>query len=208
MEKYIKQLFINNIKLEEEILSPSLYISFDKYSALRGDYKIVLNEIKKYNNINIIKSDIRALQEGYEQGLFILDLDWELLFLRLILSYKLIYDSLIYTIDNIDLINKIFFSKEEIKINDKFLNFLNSDKSVVILNDENQKYRILKANKAFYNKIKYEDWDYANKYQNVLNQKMINTDLNHLELYQSDNNIIKFEFDIYTDSNIIALVEK
>ena len=142
MEKYIKQLFINNIKLEEEILSPSLYISFDKYSALRGDYKIVLNEIKKYNNINIIKSDIRALQEGYEQGLFILDLDGELLFLRLILSYKLIYDSLIYTIDNIDLINKIFFSKEEIKINDKFLNFLNSDKSVVILNDENQKYNV------------------------------------------------------------------
>lgn len=208
MEKYIKQLFIKNIKLEEEILSPSLYISFDKYSALRGDYKIVLNEIKKYNNINIIKSDIRALQEGYEQGLFILNLDGNLLFLRLILSDKLIYDSLIYTIDNIDLINKIFFSKEEIQINDKFLNFLNLDKSVVILNDESQKYRILKANKAFYNKIKYEDWDYANKYQNVLNQKMINTDLNHLKLYQSDNNIIEFEFDIYNDSNIIALVEK
>lgn len=208
MEKYLKQLFIKNIKLEEEILSPSLYISFDKYSALRGDYKVVLNEIKKYININIIKLNIRTLQENYEQGLFILDLDGNLLFLRLILSDKLIYDALIYTINNIDLINKIFFSTHEIQINDIFLNFLNLDRSVVILNDENQKYRILKANKAFYNKIKYEDWDYANKYQNVLNQKMKNNDLKHLELYQSDNNIIKFEFDIYSDSNIIALVEK
>ena len=208
MRTYLDYLLIKNIEFNEDILSNSLFISFDNISALRKDYKDVVSEIKIYESYNIIKSDVRVLQEGYEQGLFVINSDDKDLFLRIVLSDKLIYDVLIYTINDMDLINRVFFNKKDISIPSEFIDMLDNNKSVIILNKENEQYRILKANPRFYELIKYEDWDYANKYQNVLNQKAVDTiELDNLVLYQSDNKIIEIKNNVYNKDNIYCLVE-
>lgn len=208
MRKYLDYLLIKDIEFNEGILSNSLFISFDNISALRKEYKDVVSQIKKYTSYNIIKSDVRVLQEGYEQGLFVINTDEKDLFLRIVLSDKLIYDVLIYTINDMDLINRVFFSKKDISIPSEFIDMLDSNKSIIILKKENEQYRILKANPRFYELIKYEDWDYANKYQNVLNQKAVDLiELDNLVLYQSDNNIIEIKNNVYNKDNIYCLVE-
>lgn len=209
MKKFLDYLLIKNLKFDEDILSNSLFISIDNISALRKEYKDVLSVVKLYDSYEIIKSDIRILHEGYEQGLFIIRLDNKDLFIRLILSDKLIYDTLIYTINDMDLINRVFFNKKEIEIPKKFIQMLDNEKSVVILNKEDLNYRILKANSRFYELIKYEDWDFANKYQSIINQKAVDViDLFNLKLYQSDKNVITIANDVFISDNIYCLVEK
>lgn len=108
-----------------------------------------------------------------------------------------------------DFINKVFFSTKEISIPNEYLNKLDNKKAVVILNKENNDYRILKANPRFYELIKYEDWDFDNKYQNVLNQKAIDIiDLNQLRLYRSDNTPLILECDYENMEDIYCLMEK
>ena len=53
LSKYLDVLFLNDHQFDEELLSNSLFISFDKLSALRLDYQTVLNEIKIFNNYEI-----------------------------------------------------------------------------------------------------------------------------------------------------------
>ena len=48
MRTYLDYLLIKNIEFNEDILSNSLFISFDNISALRKDYKDVVSEIKIY----------------------------------------------------------------------------------------------------------------------------------------------------------------
>lgn len=209
MKKYLDYLLIDNLIFDENILSNSLFISIDDISALRKDYNDVLSKIKLYDSYTIVKSDIRSLHEGYEQGLFIIKLFDKDIFVRLILSDKLIYDTLIYTIKDMNLINRVFFNKKEIAIPGNFKAMLDTDKAVVILNKEGSNYRILKANAKFYEYIKYEDWDFANKYQNIINQKAVDIiDLSSLKLYQSDKGIIVLENNVYNNDDIYCLVEK
>lgn len=209
MKKYLDLLFIKSISLEENLLSNSLFISYDKTSALRKDYNKVVVQIKKYDNYEIVKEDIRVLHEGYSQGLFVIRLLDKDVFLRLILSNNEIYDALLYTIKDIDFINKVFFSRVEIKIPEKFIKMLDNEKAVLILMHDNNDYRILKANPCFYNLIKYEDWDYDNKYQNSLNTKAVGKiDLNKLNLYRSDNTPITIDSTYENDGNIYCVVQK
>lgn len=209
MRKYLDYLLINNIETNEDILSNSLFISYDDISALRKDYMVVISKLRVNASYTVIKSDVRVLQEGYEQGLFIIKLENKDIFIRMVLSDKHIYDVLVYTINDIDLINRVFFSKKEINIPKNFLDKLNSNNSVVVLNKENDNYRILKANSRFYDLIKYEDWDYANKYQNILNQKAV-ADINlcNLRIYRSDKVEIEIANDVYNEGNIYCIVEK
>lgn len=209
MDKYLEQLFIKDVLFDESILSSNLYISFDNASALRKEYLDVLRLIKIYDGYEIIKSNIRDLNEGYQQGLFILKLDNTTLFLRLILSDSLIYDVLIYTVNDINFINRVFFNTVEIVIPDEFNNYLNIDKAVIIIYKDNSNYKILKANPKFYEYIKYEDWDFNNKYQNVLNPKLDGQlDLNELRIYRSDNKLIKIKTTYKMIDNIYCLVEE
>lgn len=209
MDKYLEQLFIKDVAFDESILSSNLYISFDNASALRKEYLDVLKLIKIYDGYEIIKSNIRDLNEGYQQGLFILKFDGITLFLRIILSDSLIYDALIYTVNDINFINRVFFNTVEIVIPDEFNNYLNIDKAVIIIYKDNSNYKILKANPKFYEYIKYEDWDFNNKYQNVLNPKLDGQlDLNELRIYRSDNKLIKIKTTYKMIDNIYCLVEE
>lgn len=209
MKQYLDLLLIENINIEDKYLSNSLFISFDKVSALRKDYKNVVSLLKKYNSYEILKQNIRRLHEGYSQGLFIIKLMDKNIFIRLVLSNAEIYDALVYTIKDMDFINRVFFSTKEISIPNEYLDKLNNKKAVVILNKEDNDYRILKANPRFYELIKYEDWDFDNKYQNVLNQKAIDSiDLNQLRLYRSDNTPIIIECDYENKEYIYCLMEK
>lgn len=209
MDKYLEQVFIKDVLFDESILSSNLYISFDNASALRKEYLDVLKLIKIYDGYEIIKSNIRDLNEGYQQGLFILKLDNTTLFLRLILSDSLIYDALIYTVKDINFINRVFFNTVEIVIPDEFNNYLNIDKAVIIIYKDNSNYKILKANPKFYEYIKYEAWDFNNKYQNVLNPKLDGQlDLNELRIYRSDNKLIKIKTIYKMIDNIYCLVEE
>jgi len=209
MKNYINALFLINCEFNQDILSSNLYISFDDYSALRGDYMVVLNEIKKYSSVRIIKENERKLQEGYEQGLYILNCDGLLLFLRLILRDNEIYDALIYTINDMDLINRVFFSSEVAKIPVEFKNALKNEKTTLIVKNDNDKYYIVMANKSFYNEIRYEDWDYENKYQNCLNPKILDfTDIKSFKFLRSDNSIVEFSFDETVIDNLILLISK
>lgn len=209
MKQYLDLLLIENINIEDKCLSNSLFISFDKVSALRKDYKNVVSLLKKYNSYEILKQNIRSLHEGYSQGLFIIKLMDKNIFIRIVLSNAEIYDVLVYTIKDMDFINRVFFSTKEISIPNEYLDKLDNKKAVVILNKENNDYRILKANPRFYELIKYEDWDFDNKYQNVLNQKAIDSiDLNQLRLYRSDNTPIIIECDYENKEYIYCLMEK
>lgn len=209
MKQYLDLLLIENINIEDKYLSNSLFISFDKASALRKDYKNVVSLLKKYNSYEILKQNIRSLHEGYSQGLFIIKLMDKNIFIRIVLSNEEIYDALVYTIKDMDFINRVFFSTNEISIPNEYLDKLDNKKAVVILNKEDNDYRILKANPRFYELIKYEDWDFDNKYQNILNQKAIDSiDLNQLRLYRSDNTPIIIECDYENKEDIYCLMEK
>lgn len=209
MDKYLEQLFIKDVVFEQSILSSNLYISFDNVSALRKEYLDVLKLIKIYDRYEIIKSNIRDLNEGYQQGLFLLKLDNITLFLRLILSDSLIYDALIYTVNDINFINRVFFNTVEIIIPDEFNNYLNIDKAVIIIYKANSNYKILKANPKFYEYIKYEDWDFNNKYQNVLNPKLDGElDLKQLRIFRSDNQLINIKTTYKMIDNIYCLIEE
>lgn len=210
MIKYINQLLLKTESFNENLLSSSLFISFDKVSALRHDYIKVVEKIKIFENFEVLNKDERVLQEGYEQGLYIIEANNIKLFIRLILSDKQIYDVLIYTITDMGLIKRVFFNKEEIIIPELFLNNLNLDKIVLILNKEDSNYKILKANDNFYKSIKYEDWDFNNKYRNIINPKVVGqlANLSSFSMYQSDGQVIEFSFEILNKDNIICLISK
>ena len=85
MRKYLDYLLINNIETNEDILSNSLFISYDDISALRKDYMVVISKLRVNASYTVIKSDVRVLQEGYEQGLFIIKLENKDIFIRMVL---------------------------------------------------------------------------------------------------------------------------
>ena len=208
MRNLVNKIFLKDTILEESLLSPSLYISFDNYSALRKDYIDVLKHIKIFDNISIVKSNERDLNEGYQQGLYIINTGDTNYFIRLILSDGFIYDILIYKINDMNLINNVFFNQKEVAIPPTFLEKLSILKPVLILSKENNKYKLLKANKQFFDTIKYEDWDFSNKYLDELNQIALNQEilnLNQISLYQSDNNLITLGFQVEEENGIYLL---
>jgi hypothetical protein len=123
-----------------------------------------------------------------------------------------LYDILVYTIDDIDKIRRIFFSDKQFLMTNEILNKLNSSKARVLLDLSKDGYYFIKANEAFYSLIKFEDWDYKNKHQNQLKQRMDDIDLirnNKVTLYRIDDTKVELQYDIeYIDEKIVVLKEK
>lgn len=211
MSKYLDALFLNSINFDEELLSNNLFISFDSLSALRKDYKIVLEKTKTNNNYEIKYTNNKELNEGYEEEKYILFINNVYYFVRLVLCEKKLYDVLIYTVDDLEKYLRIFFSHYEYKITEDVEEKL-EEKGIRFLIDLSMDgYYILKANKEFYNVMMYEDWDFYNKYLNKLNLKMSQTDIlssTNLILYKSDNNPYYLNYEIeHINKNVILVKE-
>lgn len=211
MSKYLDVLFLKNYPFDEELLSNSLFISFDKLSALRLEYKTVVDSIKKYESYEIKYTNNKELNEGYEEEKYIILINDIHYFVRLVLSDKKLYDVLIYTIDDLDKILRIFFSSFEYKITSDVEDKLNEKGIRFLIDLSKDGYYILKANSKFYNTMMYEDWDFYNKYLNKLKLKMENKDIllsSNIILYKSDNNPYSLDYEIeYINKNIILIKE-
>lgn len=194
----LDELLLTNIKFNEDNLSNNLYISFDLFSALRKDYKLVLEHVKVYDSYEILKEKKTILDENYVEELYLVKTNYDKLFVRIIREENLINDILVYTYNNdLEFINS-FFEEDEIKIPHKLVKMFDEAKMALILIRENNKYKILTASISFYKAIKYESFDYANKFLNILDDNMeslsINDSLVKLNMYDSLKNVVSFEF--------------
>jgi hypothetical protein len=211
LSKYLDVLFLKNYPFDEELLSNSLFISFDKLSALRLEYKMVVDSIKKYNSYEIKYINNKELNEGYEEEKYILLIDDKYFFVRLVLSDKKLYDVLIYTVDDLDKILRIFFSSFEYKITKEVEDKLNEKGIRFLIDLSKDGYYILKANSEFYEAMMYEDWDFYNKYLNKLKLKMENKDIllsSNIILYKSDNKPYSLNYELeYINKNVILVKE-
>lgn len=206
MEKLIEQLFIKDKKLDTSFLHDSLYISFDEFSALRTDYMDVVKKLKKHTYYQIIKNKQSVLSEGYSQGLFIIKIESAYYFVRLILSDGKMYDALVYSIVDMDLILRVFFSKiEEVIPSD--LNGVNEEKIFVIIKIVGRQYKIVKASSKFYEMIGYEDWDFANKFENNLKEIMEQELESRIVFKCGSGSLVWFEFNKKTSNNYLLMEE-
>lgn len=209
MKEYLNYIFLKGIEIPASKISESFFVSFDQYSELKKNYFTVISKLKKFDSYAIIKEDVRNLQEGYQQGLYIVQIDNVQYFLRLVLENGKMYDALVYTIKDISFIEKVFFTRNKIELPKAFVDALCTTKMAFIIKKEKEKYRILKGNKRFYEMIKYEDWDYENKYQNILNQIMPSgIDLNNLTLMCSDNHQIEIQCDFEIQGDLYLVCQK
>ena len=211
LSKYLDVLLLKNNEFDESLLSNSLFISFDKLSALRLDYKVVVDKLKVFDNYEILNTNNKELNEGYEEEKYILLINDIYYFVRLVLSDKKLYDVLFYTIDDLDKIKRIFFSSFEYKITDDVEEKLNEKGIRFLIDLSKDGYYIIKANEEFYDMMMYEDWDFYNKYLNKLKLKMNDVDIlnsNSLTLYKSDNSSYLLNYDKeYINNNVILIKE-
>lgn len=195
----LDELLLFNKEFNEDNLSNNLYISFDFFSALRKDYYLALDHIKLYDSYEILKEKKTNLDENYVEELFLVKTNFNnKLFIRIVREENLINDILVYTYDkDLEFINE-FFEEDEIKIPYKLLKMYDEAKMALILTRENNKYKILMASISFYEAIKYEIFDYANKFLNILDDNMeslnINDSLVKLNMYDSLKNVVSLEF--------------
>lgn len=168
MKKYLDLLFLKG-NVDESLLDKNLYVSVDSHHALFDDSNKVFDVLKVYDSYEILKEKETDLTEGYQQNMYILNLNGCECFLRLITAYGLIYDALVYT--NIDRahIEKVFFTELKYDVPKRFVDALETDKPACIIKEGMVNHLMLHANKAFYSKIKYADWDFLNKHQNYIN---------------------------------------
>ncbi len=212
MSKFLDIVLLKNVDIVESDLSSSLYLSYDNISALRKEYMDVLNVLKIYNSYEIIDTNNKELSEGYDEEKYIVNVGNKLLFIRIVTTFNTLYDLLVYTIDDIEKIKRIFFSDKQFVMTDEILKKLEGTKARVLLDLSKDGYFFINANEAFYNLIKFEDWDYKNKHQNQLKQRMDDIDLirnNKVILYRIDDTKVELEYDIeYIDEKIAVLKEK
>lgn len=212
MSKFLDMVLLRSINILDSDLSSSLYLSYDNISALRKEYMDVLGKLKIYDSYEIVDINNKELSEGYDEEKYIVKVDGKLLFIRIVTTFNTLYDILVYTIDDIDKIRRIFFSDKQFLMTNEILNKLNSSKARVLLDLSKDGYYFIKANEAFYNLIKFEDWDYKNKHQNQLKQRMDDIDLirnDKVILYRIDDTKVELEYDIeYIDEKIVVLKEK
>lgn len=169
----LDELLLKDKDFNEDILSQNLYISYGKYSALRKEYKNVLKHIKVYTNYKILNEKTTNLPELHKEELFLVKTNKNELFIRLVYDDGKLMDILIYTYEkNLEYLNN-FFRKEEIIIPTELKKIYDNAKTAVIIKKDNNKTLLVKATKSFYEIIKYEDWDYQNKFQNLLDSHIL-----------------------------------
>ncbi len=163
MENILDMLFIKNIKVNRSVFR-NLYYSSDKSSFAGFDIDL-LCENKKYDRYEVIKSMIHEIGEYHKEYKAFISLKDILYFIRILKDNDdTVYDILMYKINNNDEYDKyerIFLSN--INTLPKSLNVLN--KCILIVNDH---VNIIKNEGLFSNYLGYEDWDYKNKCQNMI----------------------------------------
>lgn len=173
MRKILDLLFIKDEPINEAIFCENLFASYDKLSALRADYKTILEQTKIYNNYHIIKMRTNILQEGYKEYLTIIKVSDKNLFIRIITiteDTEKIYDFLIYSLNDeskYHYYENIFFKQLYTFDFEKFALDLKTPKTCIFKYEQGH-LKIQKANESFYQFINYEDWDFENKHQNCL----------------------------------------
>ena len=165
---YAEMIFLKDIEFNEDFLFYAAYLSVGYKSGLKRDFKKLFDPLKKYKAIEILQERHKSLYEGYSEHNFIVKANDNIYFLRVLLINELIYDILIYEHIDVEYIKKIFFASTEDKIPEALEERYDESKNNLIVERVNNKYVIRKASKSFYKIINYEDWDYKNKYQNII----------------------------------------
>lgn len=185
---FLEELLLVDYKFNKNLLSGNLYISYNDLSALRQDCFKVIEKLKTFHKIEIIKEKHKVLQEGYSEELYLVKADDLTLFIRLIKENELYNDVLVTShIQGF----RNFFKDDGIKFTSEFLDKFAKSGGVLI--KVGKDLQLIKADADFWKKIGYEDWDYENKFQNNLstNTKAWNlNELFNLELVRSDGKII------------------
>lgn len=217
--EFLQMMFVKNYPFDESYLSENLYISYDSVSAIKYDYKNVVNVTKKYNSLEVSKITSKELQEGYIEvkAFFSVKDDINYYnFVRIIYSDERIMDVLVYNLGDSKNINKVnekqtyyanifFKDNNKYKFDDKELKKIEDlvdDRNYVVGYLDNEMFKIIKADDDFYGIISYEEYDYENKYQNYLDailskdvsvlfhKALLNDDKFKLKLYQKDKSVI------------------
>lgn len=200
---YADLIFNKNTSFNSNLLFYGAFISIDNTSSLKEKFLDILSMVKKYDNYEIIIKRHKELDESYSENNYIIKTLDNIYFLRIIMMDDLIYDVLIYSNINVEKIKKIFFSDNESKIPDDLLKI--ECENYLILEIINEKYIIKKASKSFYKLIKYEDWDYKNKYQNVLNFIIKEFNKDKLIINAHDNTLLTLNYKSYISGNFILI---
>lgn len=165
---YAEMIFLKDIEFNEDLLFYAAYLSVGYESGLKRDFKKLFNPLKKYKIIEILQERHKSLDEGYSEHNFIVKTNDDIYFLRVLLINELIYDILIYEHIDVEYIEKIFFASTQDKIPEALEERYDESLNNLIVERVNNKYVIRKASKSFYKIINYEDWDYKNKYQSII----------------------------------------
>ena len=163
MKNILDMLFIKDVVVDKNVFR-NLYYSSDKSSFAGFDMKL-LCENKKYDKYEVFKSMIHEIGEYHKEYKSFIKLIDKLYFIRILKDNDdKVYDILMYIVNNDTEYNKYerIFLSQIINI-PKEIEELN--KCVLLINDH---VNIIKNEGLFSKYLGYEDWDYKNKCQNMI----------------------------------------
>ena len=163
MEKILDMIFVKNVEVNRNVFR-NLYYSSDKSSFAGFDIDL-LCENKKYDKCEILKSMIHEIGEYHKEYKAFIKLSDILYFIRILKDNDdKVYDILMYKVNNDDEYNKyerIFLSQ----INNLPKTLIDLNKCILSINEH---VNIIKNEGLFSKYLGYEDWDYKNKCQNMI----------------------------------------
>lgn len=205
---YVDLIFNKNTKFDTSYLFYGVFISIGEKSGLKDEFLNILSDVKRYDSYEILRKRYQELNEGYSQHSFIVKTYDNIYFLKIILMDSYIYDVMIYKNIDIDNIQKIFFQEID-TIPSNLTSYIDDLVPSAIIERSCENLIIKKASKAFWNIIGYEDWDYMNKYQNILNFLIKeNNNFNPLVIETKEKSIKELSFDIIEDKKYLIIKEK
>lgn len=160
----LDMLFVKDYEIRRDSFI-NLYFSFDRVSFVGYNDKIGI--LKKYDSYQILNERVTEIGEYHHEYKYIVSVCDNCYFIRAITNEDgLIYDILIYTVKDINYINRIFFPNVFI-IPDS----VKAYNKPVLRVDNN--VNLIYMEKAFTEALGYEDWDYKNKCLNHLDYSAI-----------------------------------
>ena len=166
-------IFVKNVEVNRNVFR-NLYYSSDKSSFAGFDIDL-LCENKKYDKYEILKSMIHEIGEYHKEYKAFIKLSDILYFIRILKDNDdKVYDILMYKVNNDDEYNKyerIFLSQ----INNLPKSLIDLNKCILSINEH---VNIIKNEGLFSKYLGYEDWDYKNKCQNMIDFSCENNILN------------------------------
>ena len=173
MDNYKKEvidiLFIKGTKVNRNLFN-NLYYSYEK-DSFAGFDSDTLTKNQKYTSYEILKYRHTDIAEKHNEYKFFIKLDDKKVFMRIVSDYNdITYDVMIYDMIDNQMYKKfdnIFFPtileiQDSLKKLDKPILYINNSHINIVMNEG-----------MFVNYLGYEDWDYKNKCQNMLDQSII-----------------------------------